>query len=182
MAGTGHSGGRNRKTAQSHVLRGTFRGDRHGDSVSPEAPKGRPEPPKPLEGDAAAEWDAICGDLELAGVLTRIERMAIYQYSRLYAETEAHTETRSEVTGAVRILEENIGDLKGPDLVAAFQEISKMRKLEASYATQIRQGRMALRQWLVEFGLTPAARGRVKLPASKPASKVDQFRNAKAGA
>jgi hypothetical protein len=94
-------------------------------------------------------------------------------------EIEAYSETRSEVTAAVRILEENIGDLKGSDLVAAFQEISKLRKLEASYATHIRGGRMAMRQWLVELGLTPVARSRVQPAPQKPRSTVDEFRAAK---
>lgn len=182
MAGTANSGGRNKLGAQAHVLKGTFRSDRHGDGDAPEAPKGKPGSPRQLEGLAAEEWDAVCADLELQGTLAKTDRMAIFQYCCLYAETEAHVETRSEVTHAVRILEENIGDLKGPELVAAFQEISKMRKLEAGYASQIRSGRMGIRQWLVEFGLTPVARSRVKLPPQKPKSKVDSFRDAKAGA
>ena len=47
--------------------------------------------------------------------------------------------------------------------VAALQEITKLRQLEAGSLTRTRMGRMALRAYLVEFGLTPASRGRVKV-------------------
>lgn len=169
----GRSGGRNAKTTQEHELLGTHREHRHGGSETPDPPKGRPEPPLPLEGLACDEWAAVCDDLESQGVLALTDRMAIYQYARLFAETESHAVSRMECSETVRILEENIGDksLKGPDLVAAFQEITKMRKLELSHATATRQGRMALRQWLVEFGLTPAARSRVKV--AKPETPGD---------
>lgn len=180
MPGTGNSGGRNRLSAQAHVVKGTFRSDRHADAVAPEPPRGRPEPPKALEGEATEEWDRMIARLELSGALSKVDDAALYQYVRLFAETEQASVSREEANASVQILEENIGGLKGPDLVAAFQEIGKMRRLEASYATQIRQGRMAIRQYLVEFGLTPAARSRVKLPPKPQASKADQFRAAKA--
>ena len=182
MAGNQHSGRRG-NTTQAHIVKGTFRKDRHGEQVTPEAPKGRPKRPKRLQADAMAaqEWARMVARLEELGTLTVVDDAALYQYCRLFAETEQHAVTQAEVSASVQILEENIGDLKGADQMAAFQEIAKMRKLAASYATQIRSGRMGIRQWLVEFGLTPSARSRVKLPPSKPASKVDQFRNAKAG-
>jgi P27 family predicted phage terminase small subunit len=170
------SGGHNKKSAQTHVVQGTFRGDRHADAVASEPPKGRPSPPKPLEGDALDEWDRMVGRLEQSGTLSVVDDAALYQYARLFAETEAAAVSQLETNGSVQILEENVGDLKGPELVAAFQEISKMRRLEASYATQIRQGRMAIRQYLVEFGQTPAARQRVKVPPTKEPSKAEKFR------
>jgi hypothetical protein len=73
----------------------------------------------------------------------------------------------------VRILEENIGDLKGDDLIAAFQEIGKMRKLEGSYDSKIRAGRIAIRQYLTEFALTPVTRTRVRPLSPKPQPPVD---------
>lgn len=181
MAGTKNSGGRNKQGAKVHVLRGTFRGDRHTNAaVAPPPPKGRPEPPKPLEGDALAEWDRMVRRLEQCGTLAVVDDAALYQYVRLFEETEQHASTKDVVAASTQILEENIGDLRGADLVAAFQEISKMRRLEAGYATQIRQGRMAIRQYLVEFGQTPAARSRVSAPTeSQPKSKAAQFRAAK---
>lgn len=177
MAGTANSGGRNKKSGTVHLLSGTFRRDRHTDAVAPEPPSGRPDPPAPLEGMALAEWTRMVDRLDRSKTLTVVDDAALYQYARLFAETEQLAEARGEAAATVKILEENLSDLEGPDLVAAFQEIAKMRQLEARYAVQTRQGRLAIRQYLVEFGMTPSARTRVRaIGPAKPASKVDQFR------
>lgn len=180
MPGTANSGGRNAKPPTAHVLTGTFRADRHAGYATPEPPKGRPDPPKALDGDALAEWGRLCDRLMANGTLALNDDGALYQAARLFAETEDYARLRDETGASVSILEENLHGLKGPDLVACFQEISKLRQLEARYAVQIRQGRMAQRAYLVEFGLTPSSRTRVKLPAAKPQSKVDAYRSAKA--
>jgi P27 family predicted phage terminase small subunit len=125
-----------------------------------------PTPPKPLEGDALQEWLRMVDRLTELGTLTALDDAILYQHCRLFADTEAIAVSQLEVAGSVTILEENIGDMKGADLVAAFQEISKLRQLEARYTSQIRQRRLALRTFLVELGLTPSARGRVKLPVA----------------
>ncbi len=185
MPGTAASGGRNKKTSQLHVLAGTFRGDRHGDAVAPEPPKGKPEPPKPLDGDALEEWDRMIGRMESSGTLSKVDDAALYQHCRLFAETEQIERTQAETSETVRILQENFDgkdDLSFENMLAVAQEITKLKKLEASYISQVRQGRMAIRQYLVEFGMTPAARSRVKLPAKPQQSKAEQFRAAKAGA
>ena len=181
MPGTGASGGRNAKSSQAHVLSGTFRADRHGASETPDAPKGRPEPPLPLEGLALEAWERLLGLLEAEGRLTVNDGEIVFQYARLFAETEARVEKQADASAGVRILEENLSGLTGKDLVACFQEITKVRQLESGYDSKIRQDRMAMRQILAELGLTPAARSRVKLPTAKaPQSAVAAFRAAKA--
>ena len=181
MAGTGHSG-RRPKATQNHVLTGTFRGDRHGDHSSPEPPKGRPVAPRELQGLALEEWERMVTRLEVSGYPCAVDDAAIFQYCCLFAETEANADRVSEYDAAIQLLEQNLSDLKGPDLVACFQEITKMHMLRSQNDSKVRSGRMGIRQWLVEFGLTPAARSRVKLPPAKPVSKVDQFRQQKQGA
>jgi hypothetical protein len=59
--------------------------------------------------------------------------------------------------------------------VQAFQEITKLRALESSYIGKIQAGRAKLRQWLVEFGMTPSSRTRVKLPEQKDVDPFAQF-------
>ncbi len=161
------SGGHNAKTVQALALGGTLRKDRHGKIASPQAPKGRPIPRKKLDGDAKAEWDAMLVDLEASGVLSPVDSAALYQYCRMFAESEELMRLKEETAGSAGIVEENIGDLEGADRVAAFQEITKLRALEAGYITKIHQKRLGLRVYLTEFGLTPASRGRVKV-AEKP--------------
>ena len=175
MPGTANSGGRNRKSERQHKLEGTFQKVRHAGTVTPEAPKGRPEPPKPLTGDALAEWDRMIGRLEQLGTLTVVDDAALYQYALLFAETEGLALNQIETAASIDIMEENLHGLKKEELIQAFQEITKLRALEARYSTQIRQGRMAVRQYLVEFGMTPSARTRVKVPEKKTGDPFAEF-------
>ena len=171
MAGVaGRSGGRNAKTSQEHELAGTVRTNRH-DFDSPSPPKIKPSPPKELEADALAEWEAMIGRLEVSGTLTLVDDAAIYQYCRLYAETEEIAIDRQHLEAAVDRLEENLGDLKGEDFVKLVQELTQQRKLISKCTDQLRSGRLALRAYLVEFGMTPAARSRVKLPKGATVQK-----------
>jgi hypothetical protein len=101
--------------------------------------------------------------LSVSQTLTLVDDAALYQCCRLFAETEALAETQAETGESVARLEENLAGLEGADLVACFQEITKLRQLESRYVSLIRQGRMAMRIYLVEFGLTPAARSRVRV-------------------
>ncbi len=174
------SGGRGRKSAQQHRLQGTFRKHRHGGDTAPEPPAGIPVPPEPLEGRAAAEWARMMERLTSMGCLAKVDDGVIFQYCRLYAETEQIAVTQAETAATIVLLEQN---LSGPaeereDLLQVAQEITKLRQLEARYTNQVRQGRMAIRQYLVEFGLTPAARSRVKLPvkdeAGDPFAQFDE--------
>lgn len=176
MAGVaGRSGGRNAKTSQEHQLHGTARSNRHADFDSPDPPKIKPDPPKELEGDAVKEWDLMVGRLEASGSLTLVDDAALYQYCQLFAETEQIAEDRECLESAVDRLEENLADMEGEDFIKLAQEITQQRKLIAKCTDQLRSGRMAIRAYLVEFGMTPAARSRVKLPkgASAPKSKWD---------
>lgn len=177
MAGTWASGRRS-LSPEVHDIRGTSRADRHEGYDIPEPPPGNPEQPLPLDGLAAGEWDRMLVRLELSGAMSKVDDAALYQYCRLFAETEELSASKSEVKESVARLEESAADsdLETKDRMALYLEIGKMRQLEAGYDNKIRQGRMAQRQWLMEFGLTPAARTRVKLPPKKPESKLDKFR------
>lgn len=111
--------------------------------------------------------------LEQSQSLTVVDDGAMYQYCRLFAETERIAEQQDGARVSLEVLEENLLTLEGTELVQVFGQIVLLRKLMAKCTDQIRQGRMALRQYLVEFGLTPASRGRVKLPAMQ--EQVDEF-------
>lgn len=178
MPGTAASGGRNAKDRQAHVLAGTFRDDRHGAHDTPDPPKGHPNPPIALEGLALDAWDRACSLLQAENRLTVNDGEVIYQYAQLFAETEARVQKQLNAAASAQVLEDNLAGLKGAELVQCFQEIAKVRQLESGYDNKIRQDRMALRQMLVELGLTPAARSRVKLPAKPQKSKIEQFMEA----
>lgn len=179
MAGVaGRSGGRNAKTVQEHQQRGTYRNDHHGGSTNPDPERGAPEPPKPIEGEVRAEWDRMLVRLKDMGTLSVVDGAALYQYCSLFAETEALAVSKLETAASIDLLEENLRGIDKDDLVACFHEITKLRQLESRYGVQIRQGRMAIRSYLVEFGLTPAARSRVKIAKpDAPTSKWDGLVN-----
>jgi len=110
------------------------------------------------------------------GMLHQVDLFAVYQYSKLYAETEAVAVDQQESRDSLRILKENVPALRKDHptmLVELFQEIVTLRKLVSKSTDQLRSGRMAIRQYLVEFGLTPASRGRIKLPAK--GEEKDEF-------
>lgn len=174
MAGVaGRSGGRNAKTVSEHRLSGTTKPSRHADVVNPSPPVGVPVSPKVLTGDALAEWDRMITRLQLSRTMSKVDDGMLYQHCRLFAETEQLVEEKAEAREAVDTLLDSQGDIGKDDLLAFFQEVGKMTKLAASYDSKLRSNRMALRVSYVEFGLTPASRGRVKV-AEKP-DALDPF-------
>jgi hypothetical protein len=105
--------------------------------------------------------------------VSRVDGLIVEQYARLFVETAAIAVTQSEVSASVAVLEENLSGLTGAELVQCFQEITKLRQLEARYTGQIRQGRMAQRQYLIELGLTPASRSRGTVRTAAPPATMD---------
>lgn len=169
MPGTSNSGGRNAKGAQLHVVQGTFRPGRHAGSETPEPPKGTPDPPKALTGEAKAEWKRMVDRLAQNGTLSIVDDAALYQYVELYAETEAVKTDNANVRKLSKELKAAAKNLEGMELVQAIGEIVKLQQILAKQTQQLRQGHMAIRQYLVEFGMTPSARSRVKVaPGGKP--------------
>jgi phage terminase small subunit len=174
MAGTpGRSGGHNAKTRDALMREGTFRKDRHGDLRSPEPPAGRPEMPSGLDEVGQEEWGRLVDRLEQSGSLTKVDDRVIYQAAKLFAEIEATSVRMAHLEACVERLEENLGDFKGEDFIKLIQEITAQQKLISKCIDQLRSGRMGMRQYLVEFGLTPASRGRIKLPPQKDQPKDD---------
>lgn len=166
-------GGLNARTSTAAKDRaGTRRPDREARTASPQAPAGRPAMPA-LEGAAAAAWAAVVGACEALGVLSAVDGAALEQYARLAGETVAIAERQAGTRAAMVALEAGLAALTGPELLAAFGQITACRRLEMRCTDQLRQGRTALRQFLGEFGLTPASRGRIRVAAA--AEAVDPF-------
>lgn len=175
MAGVAGRSGRRRQSAAAHVLAGTFREDRAHAEPTPEAPVGRPPMPKPLTGDAADEWLAMAEDLERHKTLAVTDRQALYQYARLYAETEAVAAQVLALGEQIEGLNAALKQLTDADLLAGIQAVVKLHQVVSARESKVLAGRLAMRQFLIEFGMTPASRTRVKLPTGKPKSKIEQF-------
>jgi phage terminase small subunit len=136
----------------------------------PEAPAGAPDA-RDLTGEARKEWDRMVARLSAVGTLSTIDDAALRRYAKLHAETESLEAEHTRLARLSSRLTKEARRLEGADLVAAIGEIVALQKLGGRLLPQLRQGAMALRQWLVELGMTPAARGRVK--ASAPAAAAD---------
>lgn len=177
----GRSGGRNAKSKELHILHGDFRPDRHGDLEFIDPPKGTPPVPKGISGLAKAEWERMVTRLETAGTLSIVDDAAIYQYAQLFAETESIKEDHAQLRKLSRDLKATVKKLDGDELVEAIGKIVILHQLAQKQTTQLRQGHMAIRTYLVEFGMTPSARNRVKVPkaAAPPANPLDKFLNRK---
>jgi len=174
MPGTSSSGGRNKKSHREHALAGTGRKDRGTVTTAtsadaPDPPVGRPPIPIGLNGPALEEWRRMVLRLEAAKTLSKVDDAALYQYCQLFAETEAIVVTHRTNVALVAKLQKAIGKLRdGEQIVRAIELIVQLKKLEVKTTAQLRQGHMAVRQYLVELGMTPAARSRVKV-ADAPA-------------
>ena len=155
------TGGQNKKPVGLHVLQGTFRKHRHGRPLAA-APGGHPEPPGVLQGEVQAEWDRMIGRLTAAGTLSSIDGPLLWNYCqlwadccRLQADADALTRTWFEKTSV---------DGAGVEHVEP--------KLHPVFAA-LKQYRLALRVYLVEFGLTPLARNRVTSQAAPATPSVN---------
>jgi phage terminase small subunit len=201
MAGNFNSGGRNRKSLAAHAISGTGRKDRGtlltATSVADvqDPPKGRPPTPIGLIGPALEEWNRMVVRLEAAKTLSTVDDAALYQYCTLFAETEHVIEVRrvnsalidtlkaaiAKWTRMVNRLDEDDDAAQatalGSQIATAIDRTIMLQKLDMKLTTQLRQGHMAVRQYLVELGMTPAARSRVQpSPDAAPqTSPIDRF-------
>jgi phage terminase small subunit len=181
MPGTKASGGRNAKSRGMLLVEGTFRKDRHADRATPSAPTGTPPRPRTLTSAGRAEWTRMVARLDLAGTLSTLDDAPLYQYCCLFAETEGIRADRVALKTLSAKLMIAIQRLKGEALVEAASEVVKLQFVLAKQTAQLRQGHMALRQYLVEFGMTPAARSRVTpTDESTPVNPLDRFTKARA--
>ncbi len=114
----------------------------------PQFAPGRPPCPPHLVGEARKEWNRVTKLLLDAGLLTKADRAALAAYCEAWAtwvlavETLAQPEAKGG--GMVKITE------KGYPMLSSWWTISQ-------------QAAKTMRAYLVEFGLTPAARSRMKV-------------------
>lgn len=113
--------------------------------------------PAGLVGEAKAEWDRIIPELELAGLITKIDRAALAAYCFCYAEWFS---AKAELDTMGRMIKEpivGIGD-NGPEVIDY-----KFKK--NPLCAEVWNGLRLMKAYLVEFGLTPSSRSRIKVEA-----------------
>ena len=153
----GRSGGRNAKTVKQHKLEGTTQKSRHSGYTNADPPLGDPPKPDGLGEVASAEWDRMVERLRLAKTLAVTDDAALFDYVQMHALTER---LQATVDGLDELTYVKITTVVMAD--AQPHEVGEPKMHPA--VGQLRQARMAKKALLVEFGQTPASRGRVKVP------------------
>jgi P27 family predicted phage terminase small subunit len=120
----------------------------------PAPPAEIPDRPEMLSGVAAAEWDRTVVVLHEMGLLTQADRSALAAYCTAYARWVQAEEQVAKFGTIVKSPDKGF-PMKSPYLTVADQALETMRK------------------FMVEFGLTPSSRSRIRLPGNGPA--VDEF-------
>jgi P27 family predicted phage terminase small subunit len=133
-------------------------GKRRLNEHEPVAPSGDPEMPAKLPAAAKTEWQRILPELRQLGVLSKIDRAALAAYCHAFARWfQAEQEIRK--LGIV---------VREPILRNGFA--TKFVRYKKNPAVTISEGAMKLmKSFLIEFGMTPAARSR--LSAADPDAK-----------
>ena len=118
---------------------------------------GVPLAPEWLDAEAQAEWHRVIPDLSEMGVLSRADRPALAAYCTAWSRW-VEAEAMVKKFGTIVKSPEKGFPMKSPYLSIADQALETMRKL------------------LVEFGLTPSSRSRIRtLGAADAGDEFDQF-------
>lgn len=134
---------------------------------------GTPRKPSWLSAAAKVEWDRIVPELQQANLLSVVDRVALAAYCQAWAELEITT-TVVEDEGRV---------VKEPIQSASGQVIGHVLKAHPAVRMQ-RDAFNRVRQFLTEFGLSPAARARLgsaskpsRPEATMPGNRLHEIRN-----
>jgi P27 family predicted phage terminase small subunit len=132
-------------------------GKRRLNEREPTPPSGLPDCPSHLDDEARAEWFRTAKVLSDMGLLTRADRTALAAYCTVYSRwVQAEAQVRK--FGAIVKSPEKGFPMKSPYLSVADQALEAMRK------------------FMVEFGLTPSSRSRIRVPdSSRVVDELEAF-------
>jgi P27 family predicted phage terminase small subunit len=120
----------------------------------PQPTRGIPSQPSWLSAEAKAEWKRITPELDRLGVLTIVDRTALTAYCQAHAELyEASRLLNSEG----RIITVDVFARESGEKVGTRRVVHPAVRLQ-------REAFRIIKQFLGEFGLTPASRTRLKSP------------------
>jgi P27 family predicted phage terminase small subunit len=132
--------------------------------AEPKPTKGPPAKPAQLTGVASEEWDAIVPQLELLGVLTVVDGKALAAYCHFFARW---WQAEAEIERLGIILEEERLDKEG-NLVGAVYKRNPAISVSHEAAK-------IMRSYLVEFGMTPSSRSRLRMTGEQERDPFDEF-------
>lgn len=137
--------GRRPKPSHLRLVTGNA-GKRPINKAEPKPFRAIPSPPDHLSPEARVAWGRFSAMLDRIGVLTEADAAALEQVSETYVEIVA---LRSDIAanGRFQTVITKSGD--------------EMERMRPAYSALMDADRR-LKAWLVEFGVTPAARSKVK--------------------
>jgi hypothetical protein len=168
MAGNGRSG-RKPKPTGLKVLQGTFRSDRHGDEVQPDA-GGWPEPPAHLGDDERALWDGLREHCEPWAA--KSDWMAFNGVVSLMAKVlrVQAAQRATEDAGGPLSFKHVVQEKDGKETTIVEAKENPLWGTEAKFWKE-------LRAYIGLTGLSPADRARMRVSdgSDTPANPLDRF-------
>ena len=153
--------GRKPQPTALKVLKGTFdKNPQRRNREEPTPPVSRPTCPRHLTRTAKAEWKRMVKELELLGVLTKVERGSLEQYCQTYSEWR-HAHKTIEEDGRY------------------YQGQNGMIEHPAGRAMRAHAAMLA--KYLIEFGMTPSSRTRLHVNEKAPPTRMRRDRDAASG-
>lgn len=159
--------GRPTKPTRLKVIQGTYREDRAPvNEPQPEKVIKLPKPPRYLSKYAKTLWGALVEELTAQGILTIIDMPA------LEACCEAYGQYRAAHEAVFHPVDFETG--KQTDRTLA-EYMDKRNSQTMPEYTAMTKAFAILKAYLIEFGMTPAARGRISIPDS-PGEETDTMK------
>lgn len=133
-----------------------------GDDFQP--PAIAPELPRGLSRAARREWHRMVRMLMSQGVLTEVDGKALAAYCESFAQAEV----------ALKHIQ-SVGQVVDVNVLGKDGEVIRLRiEKNPSWAIWI-EAIKAMKAFLIEFGLTPASRSKLKLPKKPEEDEIDKL-------
>src|SRR5574341_2581882 len=117
--------------------------------VPPKTPPGLPSPPPDLDAYALEEWERIVPDLDIMGILSRVDQTALAAYCDAWA-------TFRRTREALNAIQDQHGSMAGLVHRRKNGELVPHPLLKV-----LSEARLAVVRFATEFGMTPSARVRL---------------------
>jgi P27 family predicted phage terminase small subunit len=133
----------------------------------PVPPSGKPEPPKHLDSVAREEWERICVLLKEMNLLSLADGPALAVYCDCHS---TWLRARGEIAKHGMVITVTTEQIRNGKVVA------RKTHLRPNPAINIKiQMCRLLKEYQVEFGLTPSARSRIRSTAERPKDEFEEF-------
>lgn len=150
------------------LVKGTLRKGRQKNEARPVMEV--PPVPSQLSDEAKVEWGRIAQDLAQLGLLSRIDRAALAAYCEAWSDYLDATEKVARLGKVIKTGTKTIQKLDGSI------ETSGGNFVENPYFSIKKRAAELMHKFLVEFGMTPAARSRIDAePPAEPSEATTQW-------